>query len=105
MNYQPEIKTIYNQLKASAKKRKIPFSLTMLDLYELSFPVTCPILGIPLQHNRGEAKDNSYSVDRINNEEGYHVENIIVVSLKANKLKSNATSVELEQISKFYANL
>lgn len=102
MNYQPDVKKIYNQLKQSAKKRNIPFELTILDLYDLSYPVTCPILGIPLKYNRGKAEDNSYSIDRKDNAVGYTKENIVVISLKANKLKSNATNEELKKLSEFY---
>ena len=98
----PEMRTIYNRLKASAKRRNIEFSLTLPELNNLSFPITCPILGIPLAFNRGEAKDNSYSIDRVDSTKGYHIDNIIVISLKANKLKSNATINELKQISNFY---
>lgn len=104
MNYQPDIKTIFNRLKASAKKRNIPFELTILDLYNLSFPLVCPILNIPLKYNRINAEDNSYSIDRIDSTRGYSNDNIVVISLKANKLKSNATAIELNQLSEFYSN-
>lgn len=102
MDYLPDMKLIYNRLKASAKKRGIPFDLTMSDLNNLSFPIVCPILGIPLKYNRGKAEDNSYSIDRIDSSKGYSAVNIVVISLKANKLKSNATSDELKRISEFY---
>lgn len=102
MTYLPEIKTIYNRLKLSAKKRNIPFELTLTDLNNLSFPITCPILNIPLTFNRGQAQDNSYSIDRIDSSKGYTIDNIVVISLKANKLKNNATSNELKQIAEYY---
>lgn len=57
----PEIKTIYNRIKASAKRRNIDFNLSLPDLNNLSFPITCPIFGIPLKFNRGKAQDDSYS--------------------------------------------
>lgn len=102
--YLPEMKTIYNRIKASAAKRNIPFDLTIPQLNELSFPLTCPILNIQLKYNRGKAQDDSYSIDRIDSTLGYTIDNIIVISLKANKLKSNATKEELEQIAQFYNN-
>nr|QMP83677.1 MAG: hypothetical protein [Caudoviricetes sp.] len=101
----PEIKTIYNRLKSSAKKRNIHFDLSLTDLNNLTYPITCPILGIPLKFNRDKLKDNSYSIDRIDSTKGYVIDNIIVISWKANRLKSNATNEELEKISAFYANL
>lgn len=98
----PEIRQIYNRLKQSAKNRNIKFELTLVDLNNLTFPITCPILGIPLKFNRGSVKDNSYSIDRIDSSGGYNIDNIIVVSWKANRLKNNATTEELQQISNFY---
>lgn len=98
----PEIKTIYNRLKASAKKRGIEFSLTVSDLHQMTWPISCPVLGIALKFHRGQAQDNSYSIDRIENDKGYTIDNIVVISLKANKLKNVASADELEKLSEFY---
>ena len=100
--YQPDIKTIYKNLKGSAKRRGIDFTLELTDLYELSFPVTCPVLGIPLKFNRGAAEDNSFSIDRLDSTKGYTIDNIEVISLRANKLKSNASLAEIHAISDYY---
>ena len=105
MHKLPEIKTIYNSLKQSAKKRDIPFDLSLSELNNLTFPITCPILGIPLKFNRGARQDNSYSFDRIDSTKGYTIDNIIIVSWKANRLKNNATNLELQKISEFYNNV
>lgn len=100
-----ETKELYNRLKSSAKSRGIPFNLTVVELNNLTFPITCPILGIPIKFNRGKAEDNSISIDRIDSSKGYEIDNIIVVSLKANRLKSNATKEELQKLSEFYKEL
>ncbi len=97
-----EIKTIYNRLKASASKRNIPFDLTVVELNNLSYPITRPILGIPLHYNRGSAADDSYSVDRIDSTLGYTIDNIEVISLRANKLKSDATLQEIQLLAEYY---
>ena len=97
----PDSKKLYTSLKASAKKRNIPFNLTLTDLNNLTFPITCPILGIPLSVNNKQS-DNSYSIDRIDSAKGYEIDNIIVISWKANRLKNNATNEELNKISNFY---
>lgn len=83
--YAKDIKKIYNALKASAKKRNISFTLTLSDLNELTFPITCPVLGIPIRYNRGDVKDDSVSIDRIDSSRGYEAGNIIVISWKANR--------------------
>lgn len=97
--YLPEIKTIYNRLKQSAKSRDIPFDLTLTDLNNLTFPISCPVLGIPLKFNRGKLQDNSYSIDRIDSSLGYTIDNIEVISWRANRLKNDGTIEELQKIS------
>lgn len=95
-------KEIYNKLKNSAKKRGIEFELSLTDLNEITFPITCPVFGIPLKWNSGKAADDSYSFDRIDSTKGYNIENIIITSWKANRLKNNASQEDLLKISKFY---
>jgi hypothetical protein len=99
--YIPEVKTLYSRLKSSAKKRNIDFDLQLTDFYELSYPITCPVLGIPLQFNRGKVQDNSYSIDRIDSSLGYTSDNIQVISYRANMLKNNATPEELKLLSAY----
>lgn len=100
-----EIKTLLNQVKASANRRGIPFELKTTDLDEIGFPITCPVLGMTLEFHQGKLEDNSYSIDRIDSNVGYTLENIVIVSYRANMLKNNATLEELEKIYKFYRDL
>lgn len=100
-----DLKILYNQLKSSAKKRNIPFDLTMVDLNNLSFPITCPVLGIKLEWNTGSAKDSSYSIDRIDSDLGYTIDNIVVISNRANTLKRDATLKELQLLSEYYTHI
>lgn len=99
---QKDLKELYNHLKSSAKKRKIPFSLSMADMYEISFPISCPILSIELKFNTGSQDDNSFSFDRIDSTKGYSIDNIVVISQKANRIKNNGTPEELAKLAKFY---
>lgn len=96
---------IYNELKRSAKRRGIYFNLTLSDINNLTFPITCPILGIPLRYNVSIAQDNSISIDRIDSSKGYEANNIIVISWRANKLKNDSTLNEMESLLKFYGDL
>lgn len=96
-----DIKVIYNRLRASAKKRGISFDLTLSQLSLLTFPVTCPILGIPLRFNRGKVRDDSYSVDRIDSNLGYTIDNICVISHLANRMKSNLNLDTLEKLADY----
>lgn len=83
----------------AAKKRSKDYGLEFnLDLNDIVLPEKCPILGIKLQFNTGKAKDNSYSIDRIDNNKGYIKGNIQIISFKANTIKSNANFQELELV-------
>ena len=84
-----DLKQLYNQLKAGAKKRNIPFNLSMMDLNELTFPLTCPVLGIPLAFNSERPEDNSFSVDRIDSSKGYIEGNVQWVYKPINSMKND----------------
>ena len=95
----PDIRIIYNRLKQSAKSRNIPFDLTITQLNDLTFPISCPILGMPLKFNRERMQDDSYSIDRIDSTQGYTIDNIRVISWRANRLKNDATNEELIKLA------
>jgi len=100
--HEKDIKKIYNGLRSSAKKRGIPFTLTMEEIQQISIPISCPILHIPLEYHRGVARDNSISFDRIDSSKGYCITNLHVISARANKLKSDATFIELRQLAEYF---
>jgi len=87
-----------SQIKSRATKRGIDFNLKEEDI---TIPDTCPVLGIPLKYGGNKNKDNSPSVDRIDNSKGYTKDNICVISYRANSLKSNATIKEIEAVLKY----
>ena len=82
-------------LRKRARDRGLPFNLETSDLI---FPEKCPVLGIKLMNNRGKAKDNSPSVDRIIPSSGYTKGNICIISHRANLLKNSASVAEMEAI-------
>lgn len=83
-----------------AKARGLAFDLKPEDL--LPLPTHCPVLGILLSVGDGMHNDGSYSVDRIHNDQGYVKGNVAVVSYKASRLKSDASTEELLKIAEFY---
>lgn len=99
----PDSKEIYRKLKQSAKKRNIEFTITVSDINDLSFPITCPVLGIPLRWHREMAQDDSYSVDRVDTTKGYIPGNLEVISLKANRAKNNLTEEEIKKFIQYYS--
>ena len=93
---------LLSHLRSSAKKRNIEFTLTLSDLYDLSFPLTCPILEVPINYTTKGYNEFSPSVDRIDSDQGYIAENIQVMSFKANRAKNNLSDSELKQMAKYY---
>ena len=102
---QKDIKQILNQLRASAKRRGIPFDLNTSDIDEIGIPISCPILNIPIYFHRGSPKPDSISFDRIDSSKGYTKDNLVIISYRANQLKSNATLEEMENLVTFYKTL
>jgi hypothetical protein len=101
--FPPTPRELYSKLKSSAKKRGIIFDLTIHDLYMISFPISCPVLGIPLRWNIGEAKDDSYSFDRIDSSKGYTFDNLEIISYKANRCKNNLNEEEMKKFCLYYS--
>lgn len=95
------VKRLLAITKYRARKRDIPFGLTEDDL---AIPRFCPVLGVPLYRAAGGRAQgpNSPTVDRIDPDKGYIKGNVMVISAKANQIKSNATPQELLQVACFY---
>jgi hypothetical protein len=90
-------KRMFRSAKNRATRENILFDLEVSDIV---VPVKCPILNMELKHdNRGNAKYNSPSLDKIDNSKGYIKGNIQVISYKANTMKGDATPKELLQFA------
>lgn len=77
---------IWHTAKQRASKSGIEFSIEVSDIV---IPERCSYLDVPISYRNGA------SLDRIDNSKGYVKGNIEVISLKANRMKSNATKEEL----------
>ena len=82
--------------KGDANKKGIPFNITLDDL--LPIPDACPIFGIPLGVGLPGGSDYSVSIDRIIPSLGYVKGNVILISLKANRIKNDASPEELRKV-------
>jgi hypothetical protein len=78
--------------KRRALKNGIPFSITPEDIY---IGKRCPLLEIELIPGD---RDYAPTLDRIDPRKGYVPGNVWVISMKANRIKNNATVDELEQL-------
>ena len=96
------IPNMLQMAKHRAKVSGLEFCLTPGDVV---IPAVCPVFSVPLVV--GASKSNRYSptIDRIDNSKGYVPGNIVVVSFRANTIKSDATLAELRQVVAFYETI
>lgn len=97
----PEVH-MYRKLRDRVRKTGLDFDLIQEDII---IPSHCPVLGLPLVMAKGKHRDNSPSIDRIDNSKGYVRGNIIIVSWRVNRIKCDATIEELSIIADFYGRL
>ena len=99
---------IYN-FKKRAKLARVPFDLEPQDIKnKLDLASTkCPVLGVNMEISKLGSKNNDLtpSIDRIDPKKGYVKDNIIVVSMRANRIKTDATVDEIRKVADFYEKL
>lgn len=101
------IRALVRGAKHRAKLRGLEFDLHESDLI---VPAVCPILKTPIASAMGKGlpaavRRNSPSLERVDNSRGYTRDNVIIVSYRANRLKSDASLEELEALARFYRRL
>ena len=86
---------LWKSAKRRAREKNLDFDIEVSDII---IPQLCPLLNIPIIHKVGHKcrNPNAPSLDRIKNHLGYVKSNILVVSWRANFLKSDGTIEELE---------
>lgn len=89
-------KLLWSCAKRRAKKLGIPFDIEISDI---SIPEGCPALGIKLESNKRHHHDNSPTLDRVIPSLGYVKGNIAVISLRANRIKNDASLLEIEKVA------
>lgn len=93
--------TMLRQARARAKAQGLPCTITVADC---TVPERCPVLGIPLERGKGKLHDGSPTLDRFVPLLGYVPGNVSVISHRANRIKQNASLVELEAVVKWMQN-
>lgn len=83
------IKTV----RVRAEANNLPFDL---ELEDFKIPDLCPVLGIKLEWG-DKITNNTPSFDRVVPELGYIKGNVRIISMRANRLKNNATVEEMEK--------
>ena len=93
--------SMLSECKRRAKLKNRDFNLCKDTL---EFPKFCPILNIELKHGQ-ENWFNSPNIDRIDNNKGYTMDNVIIVSALANTIKTSANPAQIIKVGKFYKKL
>jgi hypothetical protein len=97
-----EKRVIYDMLRTAerrANRLALPFNITAQDI---TIPKTCPVLGLNLYKGSKVSGDNSPTLDRILPTLGYVRGNVMVISGRANRIKSDANWWELQTVANFY---
>jgi hypothetical protein len=92
-----------SRAKSRAKAEGLPFDITTDDF---EIPEFCPVFpDLRLEFSSGSSRpDNTPSLDKVIPERGYVRGNVRVVSMRANRLKSDATLEELKAILAYIEN-
>jgi hypothetical protein len=93
---------LFDGAKSRAKSKRLNFSLEIKDIL---IPDFCPVLGIPLSKGVGSSTDNTPTLDRIIPELGYTKENVVVISNKANRIKSNGNYQEIYKVARWLESI
>jgi len=93
------LQMLVNASKQRAKNKNREHQITVEDIKSI-YPQNgkCPIFGIDLVFGDSGFRENSPSIDRIDSTKGYTIDNVQIISWKANRIKSYATVEELEMI-------
>lgn len=101
---QSDAAKMWRRAKSRAKERGLAFDIEKSDI---KIPTHCPILNIELKCHSGSSggKYNSPSLDKIIPELGYIKGNIQVISDRANKMKADASFLELKKFAEWINKL
>jgi hypothetical protein len=91
---------LYHFAKRRAEAKGLDFTI---DTADIVIPAICPLLNIPIIP--GGDRDNLPTLDRIDPSKGYIPSNILVVSWRANCIKSHATPEELLKVAINLSNI
>ena len=96
------LKMLINASKQRAVQTNIEHTLTLEELISI-YPKdgNCPVFGTKLEFGNAGFRDNSPSIDKIDPKLGYTIDNVQILSWRANRLKVDASIEELELLLAF----
>jgi UDP-glucuronate decarboxylase len=91
----------WGAIRRQAEERNIPFKISIEDAWKLFLTQnrTCAITGVPISFSsKSQLSDGTASLDRINSDKDYSIENVQWVHKKINELKWDNTPQELIEL-------
>ena len=98
----PNVRNLVKAAAGRARKRGMEFDLKSSLL---RIPDICPVLGLTLKKTPGRCTPETPSLDRIDSSRGYTLDNVRIISWRANALKNNGTLAEFRAIVRDLENL
>lgn len=94
-------KLLLSAAKTRAKKYGLEFDITIEDIGTI--PERCPVFEeiVLIRDNRGGYRDDSPTLDRIDNTKGYVKGNVIIISMRANQIKNSGNANEHRKIADY----
>lgn len=91
--------TAYRNAKRRAKAKGLPFNLSVEHIISI-LPDRCPVFRTRFVFsNTGHSTADSPTIDRLDPSKGYVKDNIVIISMKANCIKSAYTEKDLYKVA------
>ncbi len=91
---------LFKGKQSRAKSRGVEWDL---DFDDIHWPEFCPVLGIELDYGASwqdkSARECAPSFDRLDAAKGYVKGNVAIISMRANRIKNDATAEELVKVA------
>ncbi len=89
---------ILTKIKQRALREGVEFNLTVDNIF---WPTHCPIFGYELSYYEAD-KNRSVSIDKNDPQKGYTKDNVVVMSMRANRAKWNLTASEVKKLYEYF---
>jgi len=98
---------VWNKYKKNAKKRNLNFDITPEDILELYKKQNglCAFTGAKLICNSIRGDKNNWSIDRLNSNKGYTIDNIVLDTKTVNMYRNRSTPTEFLEICNMVASV
>lgn len=103
--YKEISQSVFNKIRQKAEDRNINFEIKIQDIYDLYIKQSkkCAVSGIPIKFKQHKDDEQTASLDRIDSNKHYTIENVQWVHKKINTMKWNLSQQEFIDYCKIVA--